>query len=1009
MVGREFERAELVAALGAARQGDGRAAVLLGEAGMGKSVLADWLARHARAAGVQVARGACSTAGTSPLWPWQRAFAEIAPQLRWHGDGGASGREALVAAVVDAMATAARRRSLLVVIEDLHWCDPASLTVLRAAVDAASSLPVMLLLTCRDDPLEASAQVSDQLARLPAGVRRIALSPIGVDAVADLAGGVVGRTLSDRDVRDLHERTGGNPFFVHEVARLLLAHGPSGALRVPPGVEEVLRRRMARLGQPCATLLAAAAVAAESAGDHVETDLLAAASGCAEAVVLPLLDEAVTARLLDADPARPSRHRFRHALIREVLVHGLPGAERARLHARVAAALDGRPGTSAARLAHHWCRAAGDGAGERAAEWSVRAAREATAGFGFEAAAAHYARALAEPTVDRIPILVEYGEAVALSGDTAAAREALLDAARAAAAADRATDLAHAALALGGGMAGFEVAAHDDEQTDLLRQADRALPAAEAGLRAAVRARLSLALAGTVSDTERVRLAGDAVGIARRAGAREIESAALAAWCDAMAGPDHVRERVAAATRMIDLAAGSSAMGGVRDAAPLLLAHRLLLVARLEQGELAAADAQALAYERVAHRAHVARYRWLPEIWRGMRALLDGDPDRALHHAAVAEEIGRSADSGNARLMAFTVRLQAHLDRGTPERCTDEIHEVLAMLGPSGMPAMYYAGPARVLLAAGETGHARAVLRAFLSGTPAAMPRDAEWLECHRAMGDIAVTLDDRAVAAGLFAALRPYEDLWAVDGIGGAVFGIVAEQLGRLAAHLDRPDADGFLRAAREQYVRQGVPALVARVDAIRPGPAAADATTPTSGRLHRDGRLWSLEWGGRRSTLPDSKGLRDLAILLARPGRAVPVLDLVQAAGGPPATAGGADLGPVLDDTARQAYRRRLSELDREIEEAESDADLGRLQHLRTERSLLADELAGALGLGGRARIAGDPTERARKAVTMRIRAAIGTIAAHDEPLARHLRNAVKTGRVCSYDPEISVTWRC
>ena len=202
-------------------------------------------------------------------------------------------------------------------------------------------------------------------------------------------------------------------------------------------------------------------------------------------------------------------------------------------------------------------------------------------------------------------------------------------------------------------------------------------------------------------------------------------------------------------------------------------------------------------------------------------------------------------------------------------------------------------------------------------------------------------------------------------------------------------------------------MPALVARVDATRTGPAAADATAPTSGRLHRDGRVWTLEWRGRHSTVPDSKGLRDLAVLLTRPGRAVPVLDLVEAAGGPPAVAAGADLGPVLDDTARQAYRRRLGELDREIDEAESDADLGRLQHLRTERSLLADELAGALGLGGRARIAGDPTERARKAVTMRIRAAIATIAAHDEPLARHLRNAVKTGRVCSYDPESPVTW--
>ena len=105
MVGRESERAELAAALGAARQGDGRAALLLGEAGMGKSVLADWLAREARASGVQVARGACSAAGTAPLWPWQRALAEIAPQLRWHGDGGTRlprGREVLAAAVVDA-------------------------------------------------------------------------------------------------------------------------------------------------------------------------------------------------------------------------------------------------------------------------------------------------------------------------------------------------------------------------------------------------------------------------------------------------------------------------------------------------------------------------------------------------------------------------------------------------------------------------------------------------------------------------------------------------------------------------------------------------------------------------------------------------------------------------------------------------------------------------------------------------------------------------------------------
>ena len=500
MVGREFERAELAAALGAAQQGDGRAALLLGEAGMGKSVLADWLVRQARDLGcaggprgvfggrhgpaVAVAAGARR----------DRAAAAVAGR-RWSSSTSASGREVLAAAVVDAIAEAARRDPLLVVIEDLHWCDPASLTVLRAVVDAVPALPVMLLLTCRDDPQEALSQVSDQLADLPAGVRRILLSPIGVDAVADLAGGVVGRTLSERDVRDLHARTGGNPFFVHEVARLLLAHGPSGALRVPPGVEEVLRRRVARLGQPCATLLAAAAVAAESAEDRVETDLLAAVSelrrrgggsaarrggGC------PAARRRSGAAVAPPFPARADP---RGAGARACPAPSAPGCTPVSRRRWT-----DRPGASAARLAHHWCRAAGDGAGERAAD--VVGARRAR---GDGRVRVRGRRGPLRPRAggacggpDPDPRRVRRGRCQ-LGGDTAAAREALLDAARAAAAADRATDLAHAALALGGGVAGFEVAAHDDEQTDLLRQADRALPAAEAGLRAAVRARLSLA------------------------------------------------------------------------------------------------------------------------------------------------------------------------------------------------------------------------------------------------------------------------------------------------------------------------------------------------------------------------------------------------------------------------------------------------------------------------------------------------------------------------------------
>ena len=156
--------------------------------------------------------------------------------------------------------------------------------------------------------------------------------------------------------------------------------------------------------------------------------------------------------------------------------------------------------------------------------------------------------------------------------------------------------------------------------------------------------------------------------------------------------------------------------------ASVLLARRLLLVALLEQGDLPGAEQQAAAYERAARRLGIPRYGWLPEIWRAMRALLDGEPDSALEHAAAAEAIGRRADSFNAQLMAFTVRMQAHLDRGTAAEYADDVSTLMAAAGPD-IPGMYYAAPARLLLAAGDASQARAVLRALLAGPAEARPQ----------------------------------------------------------------------------------------------------------------------------------------------------------------------------------------------------------------------------------------------------------------------------------------------
>jgi hypothetical protein len=1017
VVGRGREQAELAAAVAGARAGHGQAVLLLGEAGMGKSVLADWVVSQAEQAGLRVARGACSAAGMPPLWPWRRALDAIGLELPWREDratAAPAGREVMAAALVEAVAAAAERQPLIIVLEDLHWSDPVSVLVARGTAEAAAALPLMLVLTCRDEQDEATQQVRDSLSELPASVRRMLLPPLDEAAVAALVSDVAGPGLGGQGAAGLRARTGGNPFFVQEVARLVAARGSAATLMVPPGVREVLQRRLARLSQPCVSLLTAAAIIAETVAEVIEDDLLCQVSGVSEETAARLLDEAAAGRLLDVDPAGPARYRFRHALIREVLDHGLSGAQRGELHAAAGEALEKQdsPPAAAARLAYHWSRASGPGAREKAAAWSLRAARDAVAGFGFEAAAAHYARALARRPAGAIAVSVEYGEALQLCGDVAAAREVLLDAARAAASAGLAGDLARAALALGGGLAGFEVPLQDEEQADLLREADAALPREETALRAAVRGRLSLALAGSAPPAERVALAQGAVRLARAAGDRQIESAVLAAYCDAIAGPDYVHERTEAATRMLNLASDPPEASLQRQAT-VLLARRLLLVALLEQGDLSGAERQAAAYERLARRLGIPRYGWLPEIWRAMRALLAGDPDGALEHAAAAEAIGLRARSINAQLMAFTARMQAHLDQGTAAGYASDVKALMAGAGPD-MPAMYYAAPARFLLAAGDASMARTMFRAVLADPARGRPKDAEWLECHWAMADIAITLDDRAAAALLAAELAPYDKLWAVDGIGGAVFGTIAEQLGKLAAYLGRPaEAARYLAVARDRYEQAGTPALLARLDALagpRPEACSADPADAAgvAGRLQRSGQVWLVEWRGRRSTMPDSKGIRDLAVLLAHPGQPVPALELVEAAGGPPAAAAGGSLGPVLDATARRAYQQRLADLEDELAEAEGNADLGRLERLRAERSMLAAELVGALGLGGRARFAGDPAERARKAVTMRIRAAIGAVAEQDEALARHLRNAIRTGRLCSYQPEETVSWQ-
>jgi hypothetical protein len=120
--------------------------------------------------------------------------------------------------------------------------------------------------------------------------------------------------------------------------------------------------------------------------------------------------------------------------------------------------------------------------------------------------------------------------------------------------------------------------------------------------------------------------------------------------------------------------------------------------------------------------------------------------------------------------------------------------------------------------------------------------------------------------------------------------------------------------------------------------------------------------------------------------------------------------ETGAILDPQAKEAYRHRLEELQEELREAEGWADTERAARAREEMEFLADELAGAIGLGGRDRRAPSDAERARVNVTKAIRAALARIDQHSPALGRHLANTIRTGTFCSYvpDPRVSAAWQ-
>jgi tetratricopeptide (TPR) repeat protein len=177
-----------------------------------------------------------------------------------------------------------------------------------------------------------------------------------------------------------------------------------------------------------------------------------------------------------------------------------------------------------------------------------------------------------------------------------------------------------------------------------------------------------------------------------------------------------------------------------------------------------------------------------------------------------------------------------------------------------------------------------------------------------------------------------------------------------------------------------------------------AASATAETN-VFRREGDYWLVVFDGQTVRVRDLKGIRYLAQLLANPGREIHVLDLVAGETGQSLALG--DAGAMLDERAKTAYRRRLTEIDDDIDQARALEDAVREAQADAERDFLVRELARAVGLGGRDRPATSASERARSGVTRAVRQGIAQLDEHNPALGEHLNQAIRTGTYCAYVP--------
>lgn len=1062
LVGRSDELDVLSHFLDQVLEGQRQVILLSGEPGIGKSALAQEVARAAAERGASVLWGrSWESGGAPPLWPWiqilRSGFAhESVPDIRKTLGGPTEVLEHLVAAaptspseeasmqsrftIFDAVGRflheLAERDPLVLIFEDVHAADATSLHLLEFLAKGRPDTRLLLVATFRHAEAESRPEIDDVLAEIEReGLRLHLTGLVPADCAAVMSSLRPGST--ELDGEELHRVTGGNPLYLRQLSR-----ASGDVMHRRAGIRSAIRRHVAQAPEEVRRLLRHASVI----GREVEVGLLLEMGEEPAEAVRGALGRAASEGFIRLADER-DEFSFSHDLVRQALYEELPDEDRSLLHRRAAHLLEKLHGDKldgyVSLIARHYAAA---GSGVEAVPYLQRSADLAIHRFAYESAVEDLETALGLVDPDdaetRADILIALGQALRAIGSDSYA-ERLLEAVKLSARiGDPVRESRAYAMMIETSIPA--VYARDEELVQGIERSLRILPRGNDALRIRLLVGSTFHLNRPEEQDRRERARQEAMSLARELDDplliaealrghlgsllfEETDGAPLSEELLELVQPLKQDPRTATWVRARELE-----MGAWR--------HRCSYV--LEAGDALGFQRAAAQILAGADELGQPRYLVAAESVRTVQAFMLGRLEEVLQRADRVLEM-----MPNELLVLAMHSVQKgfalyELERGLE---MEELYRSMLI----GMPDLH---GFRILLALGYIQEGRREEAIAIMGpifaNLSSVPRDASWLPfmCGSAM--VARDVDRPSTCDDIAELIQPYLGRHCVINMSQPAFylGPVSFYIGLCAAganrwedamaHCERAvveseDIGAPLWSAKARYELARISAASSDVDGVRKYGEAAlrfarqmkvpylarclhellaeDQASSEGLELARDGDVWQIRSGRGSFRVNHIKGMDYLARLLESPGKELHALELagVSAPSNTPRTSHADDLhaegGAVamLDEKAMAQYKRRISELQEEIEDAEANNDPERGSRAKEELDFLLAELSASTGLGGRARGFNDPAERARVAVTKSIRRAIDRVAEHDRSVADHLRRSVTTGLFCSYTP--------